>query len=86
MTLIFNSVVLSLSRLEPEFLKAVECGGCVDKHIFMVLATEESRLDTERAIHIAHTLTGAGFRIDNCDNNKACMISCQGIGYINPHL
>ena len=86
-------------KAAEEFLEAVECGGCVDKHIqdqliiFMALAPGESRLvtgpltlHTETAIHIAQTLTGARFRIDNCDNNKAWMISCQGIGYINPHL
>jgi len=86
-------------RAAEEFLEAVECGGCVDKHIqdqliiFMALAPGESRLvtgpltlHTETAIHIASSLTGARFRVDNCDNNKAWMISCQGIGYVNPHL
>jgi len=83
-----------------EFLEAVDCGGCVDKHIqdqmiiFMALAPGESQLvtgpltlHTLTAIHIAETLTGARFTKENCEeNSKAWKITCQGIGYTNPFL
>merc|ERR1719312_1272348 len=83
-----------------EFLEAVDCSGCVDKHIqdqmiiFMALAPGESQLvtgpltlHTLTAIHIAETLTGARFTKENCEeNSKAWKITCQGIGYTNPFL
>ena len=87
-------------KAAEEFLEAVECGGCVDKHIqdqlviFMALAGGRSELvtgpltlHTETAIHIAETLTGAKFQIANCPNNsKAWLITCEGIGLVNQHL
>jgi len=87
-------------KAAEELLEAVECGGCVDKYIqdqmiiFMALAAGTSTLvtgpltlHTETAIHIAHKMTKAKFRIENCpDNNKAWVITCEGIGLVNTHL
>jgi len=87
-------------KAAEELLEAIECGGCVDKHIqdqmiiFMALAPGESQLvtgpltlHTETAIHIAQTLTGAKFKIENCqENNRAWKIICQGTGFVNPFL
>jgi len=83
-----------------QLLEAVECGGCVDKFIqdqmiiFMALADGESSLvtgpltlHTETAIHIAERMTGARFRVENCENNsRAWRISCRGIGLTNSFL
>jgi len=82
-----------------ELLEAVECGGCVDKFIqdqmviFMALAEGESNLvtgpltlHTETAIHIATMMTGATFRVESCQNNRAWLITCQGVGYKNTFL
>jgi len=87
-------------KAAEELLEAVECGGCVDKYIqdqmiiFMALAAGTSTLvtgpltlHTETAIHIAEKMTRAQFRIENCaENNRAWVITCQGIGLINKHL
>jgi len=87
-------------KAAEELLEAVECGGCVDKYIqdqmiiFMALAAGHSTLvtgpltlHTETAIHIAEKLTNAKFNIENCqDNNRAWMITCEGIGLTNKHL
>ena len=87
-------------KAAEEFLEAVECGGCVDKHIqdqliiFMALAPGRSELvtgpltlHTETAIHIAEKLTGAKFTIENCqDNNRGWLITCEGIGFTNKYL
>ena len=87
-------------KAAEEFLEAVECGGCVDKHIqdqliiFMALAPGRSELvtgpltlHTETAIHIAEKLTGAKFSIENCqDNNRGWRIICEGIGFTNKYL
>ena len=87
-------------KAAEEFLEAVECGGCVDKHIqdqliiFMALAAGRSELvtgpltlHTETAIHIAEKLTGAKFTIENCpDNNRGWLITCEGIGFTNKNL
>ena len=80
-------------------LESVECGGCVDKFIqdqmiiFMALAEGESRLvtgpltlHTETAIHIASVMTGATFRVESCQNNRAWLVICQGVGYKNKFL
>lgn len=80
-------------------LESIECGGCVDRFIqdqmiiFMALAEGESRLvtgpltlHTETAIHIATVMTGATFRIESCQNNRAWLIICQGVGYENKFL
>eukprot|EP00092_Neocalanus_flemingeri_P019123 GFUD01020714.1.p1 GENE.GFUD01020714.1~~GFUD01020714.1.p1 ORF type:complete len:405 (+),score=120.76 GFUD01020714.1:115-1329(+) len=87
-------------KAAEELLEAVECGGCVDKYIqdqmiiFMALAAGSSTLvtgpvtlHTETAIHIAEKLTKARFKIDNCpENNRAWVITCQGVGLVNHHL
>jgi len=87
-------------RAAEELLEAVECGGCVDKYIqdqmiiFMALAAGSSTLvtgpitlHTETAIHIAEKMTKAKFKIDNCaENNRAWVITCEGIGLVNHHL
>jgi len=82
-----------------ELLEAVECGGCVDKHIadqmviFMALADGHSELrtgpltlHTESAIHIAEALTKAKFSISNDPSNNSWVISCTGIGFTNRYL
>ena len=86
-------------KAAEELLEAVECGGCVDKFIqdqmiiFMALAGGESKLvtgpltlHTETAIHIATMMTGATFKIESCENNRAWMVTCQGVGYKNKYL
>jgi len=87
-------------KAAEELLEAVECGGCVDKYIqdqmiiFMALAAGSSTLvtgpitlHTETAIHIAEKLTNAKFKIENCpENNRAWMISCDGVGLVNQYL
>ena len=62
--------------------------------IFMALAGGESSLvtgpltlHTETAIHIAERMTGARFRVENCESNsRAWRISCRGIGLTNSFL
>ena len=62
--------------------------------IFMALAAGSSTLvtgpitlHTETAIHIAEKMTKAKFKIDNCvENNRAWVITCEGIGLVNHHL
>jgi len=87
-------------KAAEELLEAIDCGGCVDKFIqdqmiiFMALAAGHSTLvtgpltlHTETAIHIAERLTNAKFKVENCsDNNKAWVITCDGIGLENKAL
>jgi len=86
-------------KAAEELLEAVEAGGCVDKYIqdqmiiFMSLARGQSRLlcgpltlHTETAIHIAQTLTGAKFTVcPSPGTHNSWMITCEGIGLVNPH-
>jgi RNA 3'-terminal phosphate cyclase (ATP) len=87
-------------KAAEELLEAVESGGCVDKYIqdqmiiFMALAAGSSTLvtgpitlHTETAIHIAEKLTKAKFKISACtENNRAWVITCEGIGLVNHNL
>lgn len=88
------------AKAAEELLEAVESGGCVDKYIqdqmiiFMALAAGSSTLvtgpitlHTETAIHIAEKLTQARFKISACpENNRAWVITCEGIGLVNHNL
>jgi RNA 3'-terminal phosphate cyclase (ATP) len=88
------------AKAAEELLEAVESGGCVDKYIqdqmiiFMALAAGPSTLvtgpitlHTETAIHIAEKLTKAKFKISAChENNRAWVITCEGIGLVNHNL
>jgi len=88
------------AKAAEDLLEAVESGGCVDKYIqdqmiiFMALAAGSSTLvtgpitlHTETAIHIAEKLTKARFKISACpENNRAWVITCEGIGLVNHHL
>ena len=72
-------------KAAEEFLEAVECGGCVDKHIqdqliiFMALAPGRSGL-------VAKKLNSAKFTLENCqDNNSGWLITCEGIGFTNKY-
>lgn len=70
--------------------------SCVDQYmqdqliIFMALANGKSRiksgpltLHTQTAIHYTQLLTGAKFNIVKNEENKSCIIECDGIGFKN---
>eukprot|EP01130_Rhizamoeba_saxonica_P012951 TRINITY_DN5501_c0_g1_i2.p1 TRINITY_DN5501_c0_g1~~TRINITY_DN5501_c0_g1_i2.p1 ORF type:complete len:252 (-),score=50.85 TRINITY_DN5501_c0_g1_i2:124-879(-) len=73
-------------------------GGCVDEYlqdqliIFMALAQGRSVIrsgslteHTRTAIHISETCAGAQFNVEECEDGTF-LISCEGIGYENPHI
>eukprot|EP01103_Thecamoeba_quadrilineata_P017006 TRINITY_DN5874_c0_g1_i1.p1 TRINITY_DN5874_c0_g1~~TRINITY_DN5874_c0_g1_i1.p1 ORF type:complete len:423 (-),score=50.28 TRINITY_DN5874_c0_g1_i1:43-1311(-) len=78
-------------------LKGVSDGSCVDEYlqdqliIYMALAkgtshvkTNQLSMHTRTAIQFCELITGVKFQIQ--EDGKSIILSCDGIGYQNPHL